>query len=83
MMTSNPDDKEERLERARRIRQAAIALSIPSVMIGAPLGFGALAWAAHHYISVPVWAIPVGAGIGLLVAIYQTIQLLRMLDRMK
>jgi uncharacterized membrane protein len=83
MMTSNPEGKEGRSERARRIRQASIALSIPSVMIGAPLGFGALAWLIHCYLSVSAWVVPVGAGIGLLVAIHQTIQLLRMLDRMK
>jgi len=80
-MTSNPGDKDERSGRARQLRQASIALSIPTMMAAGPLVGCGLGWAAQRYLNAPEWAMPVCIALGLAAGIRQTIKLIRRLDR--
>lgn len=68
-------------KRGKSLRQQSLALTIPSLWLGGPLGGGFVGWLIGNKIGYPDSGAIIGVLLGIVIAIRETVRVLRVLSR--
>lgn len=67
--------------RGEALRRQSLALAIPSLFVGSPLGVGALGYFLGRWIGFPKTGFGVGFVLGMVIAVRESVRILRYLSR--